>query len=109
MAADADGEKTVQARLLSAFAAAVAQNFVTADNEDVRNQLLVAFVEFGFATIDIKDVFGRGDDREIFFDSQTNPLKNPELLEEFSFKTKHTFFCRHSLPFLLKQFQSLYL
>src|SRR5258708_29737222 len=96
MAADADGIQSVQASFLAAFAPAVSQYPITAENEDVRDELFVAPVLFGLTSIAIKNVRRRGDDGQVFLYFQAEPLEQAQLFEKFPFKTKHSFFHCHS-------------
>src|SRR5688572_25008813 len=95
MSADAHGIKPVQSGFLAAFAAAVAQDAIIAENQDVGDELLVAFVLLGFAAVEVSDLRWRRDDRQVFLDVETQPLKNAEFFKELSFETKHSFFSWH--------------
>src|SRR5436190_8731761 len=85
----------MQPGFLAAFAAAVAQNAIIAENQDIGNELLVALVLLRLAAIEVSDLKWRSDDGQVFRDVEAQSLKDAELLKELSFETKHSFFCSH--------------
>src|SRR6266568_5976356 len=90
----------VQPCFLAASAAAVSQNPAVADQEDIRDKLLVTLVVFGVTPVQIHQP-GRGaNHREIFLDLEAKALKHPQLLEQLSFKTQDSFFCCHTSIYL---------
>src|SRR5215469_13842923 len=98
MAAYTNRIKPVQPRFLAAFAPAIAQDFVTANNEGVGNELLVAPVLFGFAAVDVGDVGLGRDDGEIFLHFEAHALEYAELFKKFPLETKDPFFSSHNRP-----------
>src|ERR1051325_1593988 len=101
MSADADGEESMQPGFLAALAAAIAKNAIVAENQDIGDELLIASVLFGVAAIEIHNLRGRGDHRQVFLDFDAESLKNAEFFKELSSETKHSLFCCHELlPFV---------
>src|SRR5207244_5588082 len=81
MSADADGIESVQAGFLAAFAAAVAQDAVVAENEHVGDELFVVLVLLGFGPVQIQDVLGGGDDGQVLrSEEHTSELQSPDHL-----------------------------
>src|SRR5436190_5866398 len=97
VAANANRKEAVQPCFLSAFAAAIAKDAIVAENEHVRDKLLVPFVLLGFAAIEVSDLRGCSDDRQILFDVQAQSLKNAAFLQELALETKDFFFFWHRL------------
>src|SRR5205823_8533315 len=88
--------QSVQSRFLPTFATPVSEDPSIADNEDVRNKLLEAFILFHLASIPVNKP-GRGRQNwKVFLDFQAQPLKHPQLIHQLPLKTKHSFFRCHS-------------
>ena len=85
----------MQARFLAAAAAAIPQNPVIVNEQDVRNELFVAFVVFGFAPVQVYEAGRGGYNGQVFLDFEAEALKKADLFKQFSFKTKDSFFCCH--------------
>ena|SRR6516164_4995300 len=85
----------MEARFLSPFAAAIAQDFAIRNKQHVRYELLEAFIQLGLAAIAVHQAGGGSDYRQIFFNFKAEALKNSQLLEQFPFKTQNSFFSRH--------------
>src|SRR5262245_24868664 len=95
MPADPDGIQSMQAGFLAALSSSIAQNLVMADDKDVRNKLLVAFVVFGLGAVEIEKL-GRGSDhRKILLHFKTEALKEAQLFKKPPFKTQHSLFSSH--------------
>src|SRR5262245_8497268 len=97
MSADADGKKSMQAGLLAALSAAIAKDAVAAEDQDVRDKLLVALVLLGVSAVQIQNLRGRSHRRQIFLHVETEPVKNAKLFKKLSLEAKHSFFCCHWL------------
>src|SRR5438477_7736183 len=90
--ANSDGIQPMQPRFLAASAPSIAQYSVVADDEDIRDELLVTLVLFGLASIQVNNMRSGRHHGQVFLNFKTQALKHPQLFEEFSFKTKHSFF-----------------
>ena len=56
VSSNANRKQPVQPGFLASFAAAITQDLVTANDERVRNKLLVTFVLFRLAPVPVKDI-----------------------------------------------------
>jgi hypothetical protein len=85
----------VEAGFTASLASAVTEDFVAADEQDVGDKLLIAFVVLGVAAVEVKQVRRGGENGKIFPGVQAQALKNAQFFKEFPFKTKHSFFGWH--------------
>src|SRR5580765_2869378 len=98
--ANSDGIQSVQPCFLAASAPPVSQNPVFADQQDVRNKLLVTFVVFGLAPVPVHQPRSGSNRRQVFLNVEAEALKHTQFLEQRTFKTQDSFFCCHTSIYL---------
>src|SRR5690348_9602438 len=96
VASDSNREQPVQSCFLSAFPATISQDSVLTNHKHVGDELLVSLVEFCLAAIPVDYIFRRRRHWQVLLHIETDALEHAQLFEQFSFETKHSFFCCHS-------------